>query len=72
MSNLSPTPSLAPKTDAPLTCSVGQEQQQAVRLHFRLGQEQGTHAGHSVSQLLLTQDLSQFLSIILLKFLLAT
>lgn len=52
-------------------CSVGQKHQQAVRLRLGLGQEQGTHAGPRVGLLLLTQDLSQFLSVILLKCLTA-
>lgn len=68
--HFSPAPSLDPRADAPLTCSVGQDQQQAVRPHLRLGQKQGAHPSPSLSLLLLTQDLGQFLFIILLKILL--
>lgn len=52
-------------------CSVGQDQQQAVRPHLRLGQEQGAHPGPGLTRLLPTQDSGQFLSIVLLKLLTA-
>lgn len=38
-SNLCPVPSLDPKTDVPLTCYVGKDQQQAAMPHLRLGKE---------------------------------
>lgn len=69
-SNLSPTPFLAPKTDVPLTSSVGQEQQQAVRPHLGVGKEQGTHPSPSLGLIFPTQDLGQFLSLGILKVLL--
>lgn len=69
-SNLSPSPSLDPQTEVPHTCSVGQDQQQAVRFHLRLGKEQGAHPWPGLSLLLPTQDLHQLLSIVLLKLLL--
>lgn len=65
-SNLSPPPPLDLSTDLSLTCPVGQDQQQALRLHLRLGQEQGAHLG----LFLLTQDSGQLLFIVLLKLLL--
>ena len=36
-------PPLGLRTDLSLTCTVGQDQKQALRLHLRLGQEQGAH-----------------------------
>lgn len=51
--------------------SVGQDQEQTVRLHLRLGKEQGAHTGPSLSLILRTQDSGQVLSIVLLKVLTA-
>lgn len=65
-SNPSPSPPLDLSTDLSLTCPVGQDQQQALRPHLRLGQEQGAHLG----LFLLTQESGQFLFIVLLKLLL--
>lgn len=38
-------------------CSVGQDQQQAVRFHLRLDKQRGAHPGPSPGLLLPTQDL---------------
>ena len=65
-SNPSPSPPRDLSTALSLTCPVGQDQQQALRPHLRLGQEQGAHLG----LFLLTQDSGQFLFIVLLKLLL--
>lgn len=69
-SHLGPTPSLASETDVPLTCFVGQEQQQAARRNLRLGKEQGAHPSPILSLFFLTEDSNQCLFMVLFKVLL--
>lgn len=68
--HLRPAPVPASTTGVPLTRFVGQDQEQAVRLQLRLDKEQGAHPGPSLGRPLPTQDLGEFLLVVLPEVLL--